>query len=172
MANDNFNNALGAEIGWDDEIAEESQFTLLDEGDYDFTVTSFERARFAGSAKMCACNQIILHLDVDGVILHENLFMNKKTEWKLSQFLIAIGMKQKGVPCKINWNAINGARGRCKVGIRKWTGNDGSERESNEIKTFYEPAPGAASPQQPSYQRQSMTGYQNNAQPQWQAGKF
>ena len=161
MANDNYNNNLGAEMDWDDEIAEESQFTLLDEGDYDFTVTSYERARFGGSPKMCACNQIILTLDVGGTILKENLFMNRKAEWRLSQFLISVGLKQKGVPCKINWNAISGARGRCKVGIRKWTGKDGTERESNEIKTFYEPVSGTASHQQA-----------DNQPAKWQAGKF
>lgn len=171
MANDTYRNDLGAEIGWDDEIAEEGQFILLDEGDYDFTVTSYERARFAGSAKMCACNQIILHLNVGGVTLNENLFMNKKTEWRVSQFLISIGMKQKGVPCKVNWNALPGSRGRCKVGIRKWIGNDGNEKESNEIKTFYEPDPNAVYSQRANYQQESMAGYQQNA-PHWQAGKF
>ena len=39
------------ELGWDDEITSDSGgFLLLEEGDYDFTVTAFERGRFPGSA--------------------------------------------------------------------------------------------------------------------------
>ena len=35
------------EIGWGDQIvADGGEFLLLDEGDYDFTVTAFERGRF------------------------------------------------------------------------------------------------------------------------------
>ena len=42
-------------FGWDDEINNESSdFVLLPEGDYDFTVDKFERARFDGSEKMPA----------------------------------------------------------------------------------------------------------------------
>ena len=32
-----------------------------------------------------------------------------------------------------------GKKGRCKVGIRKWTGNNGQTMESNQITRFYEP---------------------------------
>ena len=39
----------------------------------------------------------------------------------------------------MNWGAVPGASGVCHVGIRKWTGNDGKERESNEITEFYDP---------------------------------
>lgn len=174
---------LGAEIGWEDEISEESSFVLLEEGDYDFTVTSYERKRFPGSAKMCACNQVELRLEVGGIPLTDSLFLNKKAEWRISQFLISIGMKRKGVPCKPNWNAIPGSRGRCKVGIRTWTNKNGDRRQSNEIKEYYEPAPGQApaqpacqppvqSWQQPSYQQQTMGGYPAPNTGHWQAGKF
>ena len=38
------------ELGWDDEIEKDSgEFILLPEGDYDFTVESFERSRHGGS---------------------------------------------------------------------------------------------------------------------------
>lgn len=33
------------ELGWDDNIQKESEFTLLPEGDYDFTVKSFTRGK-------------------------------------------------------------------------------------------------------------------------------
>ena len=39
------------EIGWDDEISNDGgQYIILEEGDYNVTVSTFERARFPGSA--------------------------------------------------------------------------------------------------------------------------
>ena len=171
---DNYNANLGAEIGWDDEISQESNFVLLEPGDYDFTVTSFERKRFGGSDKMCACNQAVLHIDVGEATIFDNLFMNKKAEWRISQFFAAIGQKQKGVPFVPNWNAVPGSSGRCKVGVRTWTGNDGEERKNNEIKEFYAPDPGPTTqqPAQPSYQQQTMGSYPSGHPGPWQAGKF
>lgn len=41
------------EYGWEDEIVNEGgDFVLLPEGDYDFTVAKYERARHEGSAKV------------------------------------------------------------------------------------------------------------------------
>ena len=49
------------EIGWDDQISVDGeQYVVLEEGDYDFTVTGFERGRFPGSAKIPACNKAVL----------------------------------------------------------------------------------------------------------------
>ena len=42
------------ELDWNDEIEKDSDFTLLPEGDYDFTVESFERGRHPGSDKLPA----------------------------------------------------------------------------------------------------------------------
>ena len=46
------------ELDWDDEIERESDFVLLPEGDYDFTVTGFERARHEGSEKLPPWKQV------------------------------------------------------------------------------------------------------------------
>lgn len=131
------------ELNWDDEILEESSFTLLPEGDYDFVVNSFKRGRHPGSAKLPACNKAELEITVDdgkgnkGVIFH-NLFLHTKCEGILSAFFIAIGQKKHGEPLRMNWNAVIGAKGRCKVTIDKWTGNDGTEKQNNKITKFYE----------------------------------
>ena len=47
----------GRELGWEDVIEKENQFIILPEGDYDFTVESFDRARHNGSEKVPACNK-------------------------------------------------------------------------------------------------------------------
>ena len=59
MAVDNTNVAMG----WDDEFEEGSEFLLLPEGDYNFTITQFERAYFNGSDKLPAsrCSRKIIN---------------------------------------------------------------------------------------------------------------
>mgnify|MGYP000863540518 CR=1 FL=1 len=55
------------EYGWEDEIVNEGgDFVLLPEGDYDFTVAKYERARHEGSAKVPPCKGHIHHLGCRG----------------------------------------------------------------------------------------------------------
>ena len=55
----------GKELGWNDTIEHDgSDWVLLPPGEYPFTVEKFERARFAGSAKLPPCNQAKLTLTV------------------------------------------------------------------------------------------------------------
>jgi hypothetical protein len=181
-------NSKGEAFDWNAEISDEGgEFTVLEPGDYNFTVEGFTRKRFNGSDKMCACNQVVLKLRIDcpeGVTVEDNLFLNRKTEWKVSQFFLAIGQKQPGVPLRPNWDALPGSRGRCKLYIDKWKGNDGREFESNKVEKYY--APGAApaqqsapAPQQQSYQASAQqSAPQQTYQPQqqtmggWNSGKF
>jgi len=136
-------NNIERELGWDDTIQKDGgEFTLLPAGDYDFTVTKFERGRFAGSAKMPACNQAKLEITVHSpehgdVVIFHNLFLHTKTEGLLSNFFAGIGQKKKGEPLRMNWNAVVGARGRLKLEINKFKGNDGQERTNNQVKSFY-----------------------------------
>jgi len=132
---------LDRELNWDDEIEKESEFLLLPEGDYPFEIVQFERGRHGGSAKLPPCNKAVLHVRItapEGTItLHHNLFLHTKTESMLSAFFASIGRKKKGERLKMNWAAVVGSTGRLKLGIRSWRGNDGEERQSNEIKRFY-----------------------------------
>ncbi|MDD3404089.1 MAG: DUF669 domain-containing protein [Hespellia sp.] len=136
------NNTVDRELGWDEEIQKDSDFIMLPEGDYDFTVDSFERGRHPGSEKLPPCNKAILKLRIESnegpAVITHNLFLHTKTEGMISAFFTAIGQKKKGEKVKMNWNAVIGATGRCKIGMHTWKGNDGEERKSNEIKRFYE----------------------------------
>jgi len=130
------------ELGWDDEIEKDSgEFILLPEGDYDFTVESFERGRHPGSDKLPPCNKAIIKIKIDtpegSAFITNNLFLHTKTEGMVSAFFTAIGQKKKGEKVKMNWNAVIGEKGRCKVSIRNWKNNDGEDRQSNEISRFY-----------------------------------
>lgn len=130
------NNNYERELNWDDQINQESNFILLPEGEYDFIIERFDRGRFAGSEKMPPCNQATLHVKVfgnngDTAVIKHNLLLHTKTEWKLSEFFASIGQKQKDMPLRMNWNLVTGSRGRCKLGIKNYNGN-----QYNEIKKF------------------------------------
>ena len=130
------------EFSWDDTIQNDSTFEVLPEGDYNFTVKSFERGRHNGSDKLPACNKAVLKIELsDGTkstTLDHNLFLHSKTEGMLCAFFNAIGQRQHGQAMKMDWNNVIGSRGRCKLGIRKWKGKEGQEMESNQISKFYE----------------------------------
>lgn len=137
---------VNKELDWNGEIENDgSDFVLLPEGDYNFEVVSFERGRHNGSDKLPPCNKAILSIKLtsdDGqqsTTVTHNLFLHSKTEGMLCAFFTAIGQRKKGEKINMNWNIVPGARGRCKVGIHSWTGNDGEIKQSNQIKKFYEP---------------------------------
>lgn len=131
------------EFDWDSEIEKDSDFILLPEGDYDFTVTNFERARHAGSEKLPPCNKAIVSLTVNApegtAVIKHNLFLHSKCEGLLSAFFCAIGLKKHGEKLKMDWNAVVGKKGRCKITTRKWINEKGEEIPSNDIKRFYDP---------------------------------
>ncbi|MPW25972.1 DUF669 domain-containing protein [Alkalibaculum sp. M08DMB] len=150
------NTDMGNEIGWEDEIEKDSpDFITLPEGDYDFVITDFERARHAGSEKLPPCNKAVVHIKIEtpeGIsTIKHNLFLHTITEGMLSAFFTGIGQKKKGERVTMNWNLVVGSTGRCKLGIRKWKTDDGEERSSNEIKRFYEPTE-TSTPQQQTFE--------------------
>lgn len=128
----------GQALGWDDEIAEESEFVLLEPGIYGFTVTGFERGYFDGSEKMGPCPKAEIELEVvqNGrtAKVFENLFLNKKSEWKLSEFFISIGQKKQGEPLKMNWSKVLGSSGKCQIINNEYNGNT-----YNRVKKFIAP---------------------------------
>lgn len=131
------------ELGWEDEIEKDSSFVLLPAGEYEFTVKEFERARFAGSEKMPACNQAKLKLEIvakEGTaLINHNLFLHSRTEGMVSAFFVGIGQKKHGEKLKMNWQKVIGAKGRAKVGVKRY-----NDKDYNEIKQFIEPEQTAA----------------------------
>ncbi len=127
------------ELSWDDEIEKEGgEFTLLPEGDYDFTVKSFQRGRHSGSEKLPPCNKAELTITIWGqnesVDIKHNLFLHSKVEGMLSAFFTAIGQKKHGEKLKMNWNTVVGAKGKCHVYAEEYKG-----KNYNKIKKFYDP---------------------------------
>lgn len=163
------------EIGFEGTIEEESGgFSLLPEGDYDFTVSKITRGRYEGSDKMPACNSVTVELTVweanDKAVITERFFLVRKFEWKLSQFFLSIGVKKHGEPLNMRWN-IEGMKGKCKVYIDKYRKQDGGEGQSNKIRKFYayDENIQTVSPQ-PSYQQNTYQQPQTSVG--WKAGSF
>ena len=130
-------------LDWDDAIESDGQeFVILEEGDYNFTVTDFERGRFPGGPKIPACNKASLTLQVktpDGVaICRTDLLLYKTMEWKLSAFFRCIGQKKHGERLVMDWNSVKGSRGRAHFKPRAYTDRDGNERQANDLDRFYD----------------------------------
>lgn len=133
-------------LSWDSAIEEDGQgYVLLDEGDYEFTVTGFERGQHNGSAKIPACPKAILTLSVEtasGVAeIKENLILYKTMEWKLSSFFRSIGLKKHGERLVMDWNKVLGASGKAHIIQRTYTGNDGLLKKSNGVQYFIDYIP-------------------------------
>ena len=105
-------------------------YTLLPEGDYDFTVVNIESTRYTpgpnSSGKIGPCKQIILTMRVsnpeDGstVDLTHNLYMWDSCKGMIAQFYDSVGMHKKGEPLKIDWrkDVIIGKTGKLKLNHR------------------------------------------------------
>lgn len=137
-------NETEREFDWNDEIQKDGgDFDLLPEGDYDFTVKSFQRGRHEGSAKLPPCKKAELIITVWGADrsadIKHNLYLHSKVEGLLSAFFTSIGQKKHGEKLKMNWQSVVGAKGKCHVYIDSYTGKDGKDYQSNKIKKFYAP---------------------------------
>ena len=132
-------NDINRELDWNDTIEKESDFVLLPEGDYDFTVESFERARYDGGQYTPPCPMAILKLVVETpegkAMINHNLYLHSSKEGQLSAFFMAIGQKKKGEPLRMNWNMVPGSTGRAQI-IQKPSSKDPTKIFNN-VKKFY-----------------------------------
>lgn len=154
-------------MGWDDEIENDGEgFRVLPEGEYEFTVEEFSRARYDGekTEKPCPMAELKLrvHNEKDSGIVADSLILNRKFEWKMCQFFTAIGARKHGETLKPNWNAVKGAKGRCKITVAKWIGKkDGKERESNNVAYL-----------NPEKMESASSGQTDNTTRRWTPGSF
>lgn len=169
-------NTTPHELDWDDEISNDSgSFILLEDGDYNFTVTAFERGRFPGSAKIPACKKASLTLAVDTpdgpASIKVDLILFSTLEWKLCEFFRAIGQKKHGEKVAMNWNAVLGAKGRAKFITREYTKKDGSTGKVNDVDKFYDYDPQFFTAENWVAAAQNAPEVGSSA-PKWQAGQF
>jgi len=135
-------------IDFDGEIKNDGEgFTTLPEGDeVEFTVKKVEKGRNAAGDKP----QVKLELSCVSLNGHgrtgvkDFITMTRKSEWKLCELFVSLGLRKHGETLKCRWD-IEEAKGRATVTVDKYTGRDGTERSSNKIKNYLEPA-GSAGP--------------------------
>lgn len=147
----NDNQSAGREYNWDDEISQDSaEFALLPEGEYEFSVTEFERGRYPGGAKLPSCPKATVSLRFEGVegvaVIKHNFFLHSKCEGLLCAFFTCLGMRKRGEPLRMDWPGTVGRTGRAKITVRSYTGNDGREYQTNDVKQFLEPENAPAAP--------------------------
>mgnify|MGYP006954360628 FL=1 len=147
----NDNQSAGREYNWDDEISQDSaELALLPEGEYEFSVTGFERGRYPGGAKLPSCPKATVSLRFEGVegvaVIKHNFFLHSKCEGLLCAFFTCLGMRKRGEPLRMDWPGTVGRTGRAKITVRSYTGNDGREYQTNDVKQFLEPENAPAAP--------------------------
>ena len=131
-------------MDWNDTIENDGEqpYIVLPEGDYTFTVRSYERERFPGGPKIPACNKAVVLLDVDSdqglAMCKLDLILHRALEWKLAAFFRCIGLKKHGEKLSMQWDSIPGARGRAHFKPKTFTGRNGNEMQSNEVDRFYD----------------------------------
>ncbi len=143
-------------LRWNSEIDTSRSFEILPEGTIvTFEVTEFEQGTvsFKQAGGMFTCPQAKLKLvckAADGrrAFVRENLTLSTRWQWKLALFFRCIGQRGSGERIRPNWAIVKGARGTCVLGIERWTGREGDERESNTVKRFLDPAEVPTQPEQ------------------------
>lgn len=111
---------LGRELDWGDTIQDDGKnFEPVPAGDYDFTIETFERGRSKGEGKLPPCNMATVYFTIHDrdrdVTIRENFLLHSKLEWKLSELFRSVGLKKEGEPLRMNWQALPGLTGRCRV---------------------------------------------------------
>ena len=128
-------------MDWNDSIETDGQeYVLFPEGDYNFTVTNFERGRFPGGPKVPACNKASITVQVntqEGVATVKfDLLLYRSLEWRISAFFRCIGQKKHGEKLTMDWNKVMGSKGKAHFKQRTYTNNQGEEKATNDINRF------------------------------------
>lgn len=109
------------ELGWDDDILNEPPVPSVADGEYDFIVDHFERAKVSNpDSKYNGANMAVVYCNIctEGEPqLKTNLILHTRMQWKLAQFFICIGQmeNEENATLHMDWNSIGGLRGRCRV---------------------------------------------------------
>ncbi len=129
------------EMGWDDPIRNEAGFIELPEGDYDFVIDHFDRARSSGEGKLPPCDMAVVYFNMtapDGreAQIRENYLLHRSLMWKLAELFKGAGLMQEGdeeIPPK--WNMLPGCTGRARVILVP--GVKDPSKKFNRIKELY-----------------------------------
>lgn len=129
-------------MDWESTIENDgTRIVTLPEGDYEFTVTKFEKGWYDGSSKIPACPKAMLEftIEVSGVgtsIVKENIYIDESVEWKICEFFRCIGLRKHGERQKMPWAQCVGKKGVAHISVNEYVGNDGKNYKNNKIVRF------------------------------------
>ena len=138
--------AIEKELEWDDIALDGKEERIeLEDGEYEFTVDHFERAKTGPESKNPGTNMAVVYCNIHAEgepQIRVNLVLSERTRWKLKEFFISLGIIKAGAetPVKISWNDVPGRRGRCTI-VHKPNYNDATKTHA-EIDRFLPPAGG------------------------------
>ena len=136
-------------LGWDDPISNDEQgaFEIAPAGEYSFEIVNLSRERHAAKpgGKIPSCPKAVVTVrvyTVDGekVDIKHNLYLHSRCEGMLCGFFRAIGLRKHGEVFRPDWSRVIGSRGRCKVSVRAYDGNDGTKKQANDVAFLDPPA--------------------------------
>jgi hypothetical protein len=141
-------------IDYDGTISHDSEFTTLPENEeVTFTVTEIEKGRNSDGTKP-QVKAKLLCVSINGkgqTTITDYITMTRKSEWKLCELFISLGMRKHGEPLKLNWDIV-GKTGRAVVMVDKYTNRTtGEEKTSNKIKKYLEPVSAQVDGVEPSF---------------------
>lgn len=126
------------EFDWDDEIENDSKFTLLEPGDYDFKVTNFERGRSKKGNKKAILTLEVTNGKVKATIT-DDISLLKTAEWKICEFFRSVGLRKSGEKFRMPWNKVVGLTGRCSIIQYEYPRKDGTYGKANDVDTYLDP---------------------------------
>lgn len=159
-------------FGWDDTgyVAEDTAFDVLPEGEYDFEVRDVKYDRYnkqnQASSIPDSCPfanvQIWCTNDKAKGMAFERLYLYSGGMGRISSFFKAIGLLPADVPAnapmpapfKQMFDQAVTRTGRCKLTIRTYKGNNGTDQKSNNVRFLApepKPQPVAQQPQQQAW---------------------
>lgn len=130
---------IDKQFGWNDAIEndgqEQEQLIIVPEGDYDFKIVDFQRAKAKSGANMAHVTMRV-ETDKGASLIHEYIVLTSSQEWKISAFFRSIGQKKRGERVQMDWSKVDGAKGRAHVIVEDYTDSQGNEKQSNKISRY------------------------------------
>lgn len=124
-------------MDWNGTITNDSAAqNLLAPGTYSFRVTKLDKTTSNSSGAPMAVVTLDVYDGAQSASVIEYLVLTRASEWKLSAFFRAIGMKKHGEPFVMNWDAIEGCTGRAEVFVDEYTRSDGGIGKKNKVRQY------------------------------------
>ena len=135
---------MGNILGMDDQIAQESQYIDVPEGEYDGRIDHVEPAvcqwanEYNGNPMRIVFVNIVLP-DGSEAQVSDQFVLNSDFEWKLSQLFLGTGQKKKGEPLPNLGKALNELPGlTCRLKVKKTQGKGDKADKTYTNITFLE----------------------------------